>query len=233
MKEGLFYPANTEFDKKVTALKNSFRSRMNGETSQQMTARGIKYRKNYGISIPHIKEIAKAYSFTPQECERLWMMEIRETMLLAAILMPEDELTPERMQRWSARIVNSDIAEQSAFFLFSRMNHADGFLTDCLSHENRLLISTAFLTAGRRFQLGLSVSDKLTKALLQLLEQMEHLANRDLMRGISLFLRQGLRHNNISSVEIRHLMNRLLATESLSGQQLYEELNTELLYLEP
>ena len=66
---------------------------MNGETSQQMTARGIKYRKNYGISIPHIKEIAKAYSFTPQECERLWMMEIRETMLLAAILMPEDELT--------------------------------------------------------------------------------------------------------------------------------------------
>ncbi len=232
MKEGLFYPVNNEFDKKFSALKNSFRSRMNGETAQQMKKRGITYRLNYGIATPHIKEIAKAYSFSPSECERLWFMEIREAMLLAAMQMPQEELTPQRMMRWSSMIKNSDIAEQAAFFLFSRMEHADAFLADCLQQSNSLLASTAFFTAGRRLQLGSTLSNESMTNLLQIVEKPEQLTDNLLLRGISLFLRQGLRCNRITPITIRKLIIWFNEMTSLGHKQLAEELTAELLYLE-
>ncbi len=231
MKEGLFYPVNNEFDKKMSALKNSFRSRMNGEAAQQMTRRGITYRLNYGIAIPHIKELAQVYDFTPAECERLWFMEIRETMLLAAMLMPENELTPDRMKRWRAAITNSDIAEQSAFYLFSRMAEVDGFVADLILSDNQFHVSTAFFAAGRCLQLGKPLTDGLVAQLMGVVGQPEKIADNYVLRGISLFLRQVLRRGMISPDVVNNLIEQFNGMASESHKQLAEELKSELLYL--
>lgn len=231
MKEGLFYPVNNEFDKKMSALKNSFRSRMNGEAAQQMTRRGITYRLNYGIAIPHIKELAQVYEFTPAECERLWFMEIRETMLFAAMLMPDDELTHDRMKRWCAAINNSDIAEQSAFYLFSRMGGVDGFVADLVRSNNQFHVCTAFFTAGRCLQLGKPLSEGLVAQLMQMVTQPEILADNYVLRGISLFLRQGVRRSVIAPAVVHNLVAQFNGMLSALHNQLAEELRSELLYL--
>lgn len=231
MKEGLFYPVNNEFDNKMSALKNSFRSRMNGEAAQQMTRRGIHYRLNYGIAIPHIKELSQVYDFSPAECERLWFMEIRETMLLAAMLMPQAQLEPARMRRWCEAINNSDIAEQASFFLFGRMADVDGLLAELISSDNQFHLAVAFFTAGRCLQLGRPLPEGLLAKLMVVVDQPGDLTEQGVARGVSLFLRQGLRHGVVSPSTVRDLIGRFSEMPSLCHRQLAEELHAELLYL--
>lgn len=231
MKEGLFYPVDNEFYKKMAALKNSFRSRMNGEAAQQMTRRGISYRLNYGIALPHIKELSQVYNYSPTECERLWFMEIRETMILAAMLMPENELTPDRMKRWCASINNSDIAEQSAFYLFSRMGGVDGFVAELVLSDSQFHVCTAFFAAGRCLQLGKPLSEGLVAQMMQVVMQPEILVDNCVLRGISLFLRQGLRRGVIAPAVAHSLVEQFNGMASASHNQLAEELKSELLYM--
>lgn len=231
MKEGLFYPVNNEFDKKLAALKNSFRSRMNGEAAQQMARRGINYRLNYGIAIPHIKELSQVYDFSPAECERLWFMEIRETMLLAAMLMPESELELARMRRWCTAINNSDIAEQASFFLYGRMTGVDDLLAELVVSDNQYHQAVAFFTAGRCLQQGRLLSEGSMTQLMVVVSQTGELADQGVVRGVSLFLRQGLRHGVVSQSTVRDLIERFSGMASFSHRQLAEELHAELLYL--
>lgn len=231
MSAGRFYLANNEFDIKFKKLKNSFRSRMNGEISFQMKQRGINYKQNFGISIPHVKEMKDAFSFTPSECERLWFHEIRETMLMAAMLLPDDELTPVRMNEFSMAIKNIDIAEQSAFFMFSRMPDLDRFIADISLNDNEFVTATAFFAAGRALQTGRVLTPESIDRLVQCVGSIMGGNQGNAMRSVSFFVRQSLRKSLVTNQFAESLMAELRNMGTGSSLQLAEELQMELDYL--
>ena len=53
---------NPKLDALIIEIRRKIRLSMNGIVSEQMVQNGIRYKKNYGVSIPRIKEIAAGYS---------------------------------------------------------------------------------------------------------------------------------------------------------------------------
>lgn len=143
-----FFIDNQEVDQQVDDVMKKMRLHMNGETSHQMSQRGIIYRTNYGVGIPHLKEIAEQLPASYALAERLWYREIRETMILAAMIVPHQEMTFERCQEWAKMITNLDLVERTAPFLFGKLEDAPALAKKWMESEGQWLIHLGCYTLG-------------------------------------------------------------------------------------
>jgi len=143
-----FFIENQKVEKEVEWVKKQVRLHMNGATTEQMEERGIHYRLNYGVGIPHLKQLAKRIPVSYELAERLWFMEVRETMILAALIVPHTEMTLERCIEWSSKITNIDLVERSAMFLWSKLDIAPLAVENWLQQESDMHKALAFYTLG-------------------------------------------------------------------------------------
>ena len=81
-----FLLTNPKIDQQIAEIKRKIRLSMNGITSESMESGGIVYKKNFGVAIPRLREIAREYNPDHDLAQRLWMLKIRETMILATLL---------------------------------------------------------------------------------------------------------------------------------------------------
>ena len=75
-------------------IRRSFRSRMNGVVSQNMRSYGSEYRINWGVSLLHLKEMAAEYEPDSEVARILWHDYVRESRIMALLLMPADGFDP-------------------------------------------------------------------------------------------------------------------------------------------
>ena len=81
-------------------IKAQFRTNMNGVASAQMRESGLTYKVNFGIELPRLREIAKDYTPNHDLAQTLWKESIRESKILAGMLMPVDCFFPEVADIW-------------------------------------------------------------------------------------------------------------------------------------
>ena len=112
-----FFVENQEIEKELSEILSLLHLRMNGATVGQMEKAGIVYRKNYGVSMEHLKEIAARLARRYDLAERLWFLEIRETMLLAAMIVPPNKISLVKAMEWCQKIDNNDLVERSTMYL--------------------------------------------------------------------------------------------------------------------
>jgi len=144
-----FYIANAELDSEIAEIRRTIRLSMNGIVSDQMTNSGIIYKKNYGVSIPRIKEIAKKYSPNHDLAQRLWLLQIRETMIMATLLEPIDKFSPELAQEWVESFNQIEIIEQSCMNLFCKLTFATKLVTDWIQSNKIWIQTTGYILATR------------------------------------------------------------------------------------
>nr|WP_321450202.1 DNA alkylation repair protein [uncultured Carboxylicivirga sp.] len=147
-----FFIENKELDGELELILNQIRLRMNGTTVGQMEGRGIRYRLNYGVGFPHIRELATMHRSDYRLAERLWLKEIRETMLLAAILVPKKEMTIERCREWSVLINNIDLVERTSMLLWGQLPVLDQLLVEWKKSDNEWLRLLANYSKGWQVQ---------------------------------------------------------------------------------
>ncbi len=144
-----YFPFNPEVDFKIKELLNLINLRKNGETASVMNSNGITYKKNFGVSISHLESIAASHVVSFDVCERLWYMEIRETMILATLLVSQNNLNFETTCNWSQLVVNEDIARHSAKNLFSQLNYSTKLATYLLTtHSHYQKVLAVYILAG-------------------------------------------------------------------------------------
>src|ERR1035437_69940 len=114
-----------ESDRQISEILQKLRLSMNGIVSEQMILNGIEYKKNYGVSIPRLKEIAALYSPNHNLAQQLWNLEIRETMILALILEPVEKFTAENAIEWVQSFNQTEIVEQACMILFCKLPDAN------------------------------------------------------------------------------------------------------------
>jgi len=146
-----FYLSNPELDAQIAQIRRVINLSMNGIVSDQMTNSGIKYKKNYGVSIPRIKEIAKSYAPNHDLAQRLWALQIRETMILATLLEPIDKFMPEIANEWVGGFNQIEIIEQSCMNLFSKLPFVVELAKDWIRSENSWIQITGYVLAARTF----------------------------------------------------------------------------------
>src|SRR5665811_449660 len=144
-----FHMINIELDRQISDIRLKILLSMNGKVSDQMTKSGIIYKKNFGVSIPRLKEISKLYIPNHDLAQRLWNLQIRETMILATLLQPIDKFTPEIAQNWVESFNQVEIVEQTCMNLFCKLPFANSLCLTWIKSKKIWIQITGFMLAAR------------------------------------------------------------------------------------
>lgn len=219
--------ADEAFEHKVNALKQRLKSRMNGKTTEQMQNGQIDYALNYGVSLQHVRELADELDYTPSDCTRLWQLNIREAMLIAAIKMPSEKATATEMIQWASIIRTPDMVEQGAFFLFWRAEGLETMIEMLLQKtQEPFALAIAFFAAGRALQKKRKINNSIIEQLLSAVEYSKQL-NSITTRGASFLLRQ-VANTGAYSMRVKDIITTLKSINAQWATQLAFEVECEL-----
>jgi len=224
-----FFVENKELDRELEVILNHIKLRMNGTTVGQMEGRGIKYRINYGVGFPHLKELAAIHRSDYNLAERLWLKEIRETMLLGAMLVPQNEMSIERCREWSQLITNIDLVERTSMVLWGHLSIADELVNEWKCSENQWLKLLANYTKGWSVQYQNMCSDVMIDELISedLIE-----ADYSYLKSVAFAIKKMLRVLGKSTVRLRNWIEEVSYIENKGLQLIVQEIISEIEFIE-
>lgn len=127
----------SEFIAKLKILTTYFESRMNGAIAHQMqqsAIEGRRYRLNYGVSLVDMRALAQDIATEEKvvlsgvDYDNLWNTDIREAMLLALLLIPEENITVERIEMWVNSIHTNEMADMLPFLVGWKVSDSMGMI---------------------------------------------------------------------------------------------------------
>ena len=80
----------------INEIKKELRASMNGILSARMREAGMPFKLIFGVELPRLQSIAQEFSADVELANQLWQQNIRETRLLAIMLMPAKNLARRR-----------------------------------------------------------------------------------------------------------------------------------------
>ncbi len=105
---------------KMAFLLGELRREMNGAVVGSMRYYGKEYGLNYGVSIPTIRSLGRDEVKDNRFAKYLFQQEVRE-LRLVSLWFAEPNLVSEDLAFWARGIINSEVAEEGAFILFSKV----------------------------------------------------------------------------------------------------------------
>jgi hypothetical protein len=125
---------------------------MNGITADYMKNSGIIYKLNFGVSIPRIKEIAQGYKPNSDLADRLWVIGIRETMIMSTLIQPIEGF---KIEKAMSRIDGTDkmeLVEQLSMNLLAKLPYATTLCVQCINSTRLWTQITGFMLLLRIYQ---------------------------------------------------------------------------------
>lgn len=157
-------------------IRQSFRLLMSGPTSQSMREKGMEYHINWGIALPHLQEMAREYEKDFHVALELWKDNVRESKLMALMLMPVESFTPDIATVWTESLQTQEIAEMAAMLLFQHLDYAPQLAFRYLADGSRLQQILALNILSRLFSRDMVPNER---GLNELLDQISVLRNTD------------------------------------------------------
>ena len=220
-----FFIENKEIDDTVREIRKKIRLSMNGEVSASMTQRGLKYKRNFGVNIPRIKEISQNYSPNHDLASRLWALKIRETMILATLLQPLKKFSKKDAEEWMKAVDQTELAEQISMNLFSKLPFATELALDLINSDKMWNQIVGFMVIARVWK---TISEE---ELLQILNLSVELSPKDelhLYKSISLALSRLCRKNEYFSKLILEKISGFDGSELVSQKYIFSEIKNEV-----
>lgn len=149
-------------------IKTQLRLSMNGSASASMRERGLKYKLNFGVELPRIKQIASQFEKNHDLAQALWKEDIRECKILAGLLQPIDTFFPEIMDIWIEKMPSVEIAEMTCMHLFQYLPYAPQKSLQLIANEGEYQQICGYLTIAR---LLMKKNDMTERAENELLDQ--------------------------------------------------------------
>lgn len=218
-----FFIENQKVEREIDWVLKQVRLHMNGATTSQMEGRGIVYRQNFGVAIPHLQELAKRTPAYYELAERLWFLEIRETMLLASLIVPTDDMSTQRCLEWSKLISNKDIAERSSMFLWSRINNLKDCTEQWLKTESPYLKATALQSIAHCIKKNGQINYQIDDLLDNWWQD-----NLEVLKAQSFAIRMLLRKEKKGSPKLYSFIKTLNTSHNMHIKAIGQELTTEL-----
>lgn len=140
-----------ELDEILKDMRTRCRMAMNGIASASMREKGIEYKLNFGLVIQQIKDIAGRHTPDIELAERLWKEDTRELRILATMMYPIDQCTPETANRWATEIKNQEIREQVCLNFFQELPIATQLAITWANDESEDMRTTGYWLLVRLF----------------------------------------------------------------------------------
>lgn len=113
---------NTTRSKSVTldGVLKELRARSNPKNVAGMARFGINPKNTLGVSVPHIREIARKVGKNHALAQQLWKSGIHEARILAGFVDEPQFVTEEQMESWVSEFDSWDVCDQVCGGLFDR-----------------------------------------------------------------------------------------------------------------
>lgn len=144
-----YFAVNEEVDKEIKQLKNEIMLSMNGICAENIDNSGLKYQRNFGVSVARLKEIAQNHSKNHELAQRLWFMSIRETKILATLLYPTERFSIDDMNEWIESADSAELIEMLSFGILSKAAHLYDEIIKYMKSDNSLKRLAAYHTIAR------------------------------------------------------------------------------------
>lgn len=147
-------------EEQIRAIKQELRSAMNGELSARMRRAGMPYKLVFGVELPRLQNIASEFTPDRHLAQQLWHEPIRECKMLAALLMPPDEMLAEVADIWIDEMLTSEVAQVCCMYLFSRTRWASEQAFHWIASEHPMRQLCGFLIIARLLQQGARLNER-------------------------------------------------------------------------
>lgn len=223
-----FFVYNEELDAVIQEIVARAKHLKSGEVSAQLKDLGIEYRLNYGVSLVHLRSLAKEFADndSAELADRLWHLEYRETQILATMLVNPAEIEDSIIEKWSEHITNIEIAEQIAFNLLGKRENSDSLLQKWLDDEATYVKYAALMSIGWQFRF---LQDQQSNILFENIEKVKiMIISPELTRAATHCLKMAGRFNEKIRSQILDIANELKLEESTLLQQAADEIIFEI-----
>lgn len=149
-----------ELQETLKKIKTELRLSMNGVASAYMRENGIKYKLNFGVELPRLREIAAEFPMSHELAQALWKEDIREYKLLAGMLQPTDTFYPDIADIWVETMPNTEIAQHTAQNLFSRLPYASQKAYEWIASDQEMFQLCGYLILARLFMQGMRPNER-------------------------------------------------------------------------
>jgi len=134
----------TEFNR-MQEIKRRFFAMRNGVVAETIRRGGLNYKMVFGLNLPQIVEIAGSIPPSRELAEELWAdTRTRESMLLAPMVYPREELTRERASELLREAPTTEVADIVCHRLLRHMPYALGLATEAAASDSEMTRYAAF-----------------------------------------------------------------------------------------
>lgn len=106
-------------------LKRRMFAMRNGVIADVLRRGGSKFPVIFGVNLPQLAEIAREFGCNREFAERVWAnTATRESMLIAPMLMPPEEMTREMAERWIAESPEPEVTDVLCLKLLRKQPYA-------------------------------------------------------------------------------------------------------------
>lgn len=149
-----------EIKQKILEIKRDFRTMMNGVASFQMRQRGLEYHINFGIELPRLMEYSKSLTLDRALALALWNENVRESKILACVLLPNDEVFDDICEIWVEQIPNIEIARIAFMYLFMRHPSVAEKAFNWIARDSQWCQVCGYLMLAKLLQQGCEFSSR-------------------------------------------------------------------------
>jgi hypothetical protein len=220
---------NSETEKIFRQIIRSIPSMQNGITADSMEKRGIKYEKNWGVSLVDLKDYAEKIEKNHLLALKLWNKHWRETMILATLIDLPGEVSEEQMDFWVKTAENNEIIEQMVTNLFTLSPFAFSKALEWCRGKKYLVKYAGLLMMGR---LALTSENDIDEMFELFFEVLSPLAKDPALNTIFYrsYCQLARRSHPIHEMCVGFAEELLLLEEKNAqntGKELLQEINTE------
>ncbi len=217
---------NPESENNFQQLLRLVNLRKNGETAALLQNQGIEYKRNLGVPLTELRELAREFKADHLLALKLWNKQWRETMILATLLDEPEKVSEEQMDFWTKSFQNHEIAEQASFNLWVKTKFAFAKAIEWGRGKKHLVRFTGIHLMGR---LAISEKDAIDEMFEPFFEELAVLGKDPRLYSVTYrtLIALGTRSEKLNKQAVS-LAKSFRDYEFLTAQKLGETLQEEL-----
>ena len=221
-----FFAYNENLDEQMKSVQRRIRALMNGEVASQLAAAGINYSKLFGVSLVHLRKLSQELESNNEFADRLWHRNIRETMILATMVVQRESVSDDQLMEWAGGINNIELAEQMAFNLLGKRANSEMIIEKWMLHAEFYVRYSALMALGWQFRFRGEDALRIAKANLLTIEAMA--TDPSICRAVVHCLKMAGRFSEELRPVILQLVERWMKDEAIHLQRAGKDILFEI-----
>lgn len=203
---------------KYEEVLSRLKSLSNPDAVKGMARYGINPTKNYGVSIPSLRSIAKEVGANHKMAQQLWSSGIHDARILAGMIDRPEDVTEQQMERWVREFDSWDVCDECCNNLFSKTRYAHQKATQWSKSDREFTKRAGFVLMASLAVHDKAAGDTVFIAFLQIVESGSRDERNYVKKAVNWALRQiGKRNVDLNEVAI-HTAERLAKLDSKSAR---------------